>query len=377
MSKIYVASSWRNGYYPAVVEALRSAGHEVYDFRNPPHGGAGFHWTDVDPEAPHWTFGQYAEGLDHPLAKRQFAADLEALEWADTCVLVLPCGRSAHTEAGWMAGAGKRVIAYIPEMVEPELMYKLFDRVVGDLDELVHCLEGPAAPAPAPADITHYFIEKGSGEPLILLHGNGESGEYFAGQIDEFARHWHVLAPDTRGHGKTPRGTAPFTISQFADDLRRFMDARGIAKAHILGFSDGGNIAMVFALRYPERVDRLILDGANLDARGVRPSIQIPIELGYRCAKLFARRSEEARLHAEMLGLMVNDPALRPEELSAIRAETLVMAGTRDMIKEGHTRLIAASIPHARLVFIEGDHFIAAKCPEAFNRAVTDFLLQS
>ena len=64
----------------------------------------------------------------------------EALEWADTCVLVLPCGRSAHTEAGWMAGAGKRVIAYIPEMVEPELMYKLFDRVVGNLDDLVKCL---------------------------------------------------------------------------------------------------------------------------------------------------------------------------------------------------------------------------------------------
>ena len=64
----------------------------------------------------------------------------EALEHADTCVLVLPCGRSAHAEAGWMAGRGKRVIVYIPEMVEPELMYKLFDRVVGSLDELVQCL---------------------------------------------------------------------------------------------------------------------------------------------------------------------------------------------------------------------------------------------
>ena len=64
----------------------------------------------------------------------------DTLQQADTCVLVLPCGRSAHTEAGWMAGAGKRVIAYIPEMVEPELMYKLFDRVVGNLNDLVQCL---------------------------------------------------------------------------------------------------------------------------------------------------------------------------------------------------------------------------------------------
>ena len=140
MASIYVASSWRNPFYPEVVKRLRAEGHDVYDFRNPPHGGAGFHWTDVDGNAPNWTFEEYAEGLHHPLAERQFAADLVALEHADTCVLVLPCGRSAHTEAGWMAGRGNRVIVFIPEMVEPELMYKLFDRVVGSLDELAGCL---------------------------------------------------------------------------------------------------------------------------------------------------------------------------------------------------------------------------------------------
>ncbi|MBO4327958.1 MAG: hypothetical protein J5831_00945 [Bacteroidales bacterium] len=137
MAKVYVASSWRNPYFPDVVERLRRAGHEVYDFRNPPHGGAGFHWTDIDENAPHWTFAEYAEGLHHPLAERQFQADIDALTWADTCVLVLPSGRSAHTEAGYMAGSGKRVLVYIPEMVEPELMYKLFDGVVGSLDDLV------------------------------------------------------------------------------------------------------------------------------------------------------------------------------------------------------------------------------------------------
>ena len=136
-ARIYVASSWRNQYFPDVVKCLREVGHEVYDFRNPPHGGTGFHWTDIDPDAPNWTYAQYAEGLHHPLAERQFQADIDALNWADTCVLVLPCGRSAHTEAGWMAGAGKRVLAYIPEMVEPELMYKLFDGVAGSLEELV------------------------------------------------------------------------------------------------------------------------------------------------------------------------------------------------------------------------------------------------
>ena len=123
-------------------------------------------------------------------------------------------------------------------------------------------------------DIKHHFIEKGEGAPLILLHGNGENCEYFVGQIDVFSQHFHVYALDTRGHGKTPRGEAPFTIRQFADDLLGFMDGHGLEKADILGFSDGGNIAMVFAMKYPERVDRLILEGANLDAKGVKPSIQ-------------------------------------------------------------------------------------------------------
>ena len=213
-------------------------------------------------------------------------------------------------------------------------------------------------------DINIKYIEKGSGEPLILLHGNGEDSSYFNGQLDAFARYFHVYALATRGHGQTPRGTAPFTIRQFADDLLTFMDAHEIARAHLLGFSDGGNTAMIFAMQHPGRVMRLILYGANLDARGVKPGVQLPIELGYRFAKLFARRSAEARQHAELLGLMVNDPAVRPEEL----------AGTRDMIKEQHTRLIAASIPSAQLVILDGDHFVANKRPAAFNEAVLVFL---
>ncbi len=106
MAKIYVASSWRNKYYPEVVEALRAAGHDVYDFRNPPHGGNGFRWTDIDENAPNWSFEEYSEGLHHPKAERQFAADLEALEWADTCVLVLPAAAVPTPKpVGWPAPA--------------------------------------------------------------------------------------------------------------------------------------------------------------------------------------------------------------------------------------------------------------------------------
>lgn len=223
-------------------------------------------------------------------------------------------------------------------------------------------------------DIKHFYIEKGTGNALILLHGNGENSDYFKGQIDEFAKQYHVYAIETRGHGRTPRGEMLFTIRQFADDLLGFMDVHRIAKAHLLGFSDGANIAMVFAIQHPDRVDRLILNGANLNAGGVKRSTQIPIEIGYRIARSFAGKSDSAKRNAEMLGLMVNDPNVLPEELSGIQAKTLVIAGTRDMIKETHTRMIADSIPDAELVFVRGNHFIANRHPEEFNRAVLDFL---
>lgn len=140
MSKIYVASSWRNAYFPEFVKRLRDYGHEVYDFRNPPHGGHGFHWTDIDPNCADWSFAQYAQGLKHPAAEKQFANDIDALEWADACVLVLPCDRSAHTEAGWCKGRGMKTIVYIPKMEEPELMYKLFDAVTNSIDQLISLL---------------------------------------------------------------------------------------------------------------------------------------------------------------------------------------------------------------------------------------------
>ena len=112
-----------------------------------------------------------------------------------------------------------------------------------------------------------------------------------------------------------------------------------------------------------------------MDAGGIKRSVQLPIEIGYRIARLFAGRSDAARRNAEMLGLMVNDPSLTSADLARIRAKTLVIAGTKDMVKTSHTRLIAKSVPGASLVLIEGDHFIAAKRPEEFNRAVLDFLL--
>ncbi|MBQ2751485.1 MAG: alpha/beta hydrolase [Oscillospiraceae bacterium] len=224
-------------------------------------------------------------------------------------------------------------------------------------------------------DIKLNFIQKGEGEPLILLHGNGEESGYFKNQIEEFSRHFKVIAVDTRGHGSSPRGEGPFSLSRFAEDLKSFMDEQNITKAHVLGFSDGGNIAMLFALKYPERVDKLILNGANLFPSGVKMSVQIPVVIGYWAAAFISLFDKKAVAKKELLGLMVNEPHIDPKQLSAINAPTLVIAGDNDMIKDSHTRLIVDSIKNSRLRIIKGDHFIAAKESESFNAELLDFLL--
>ena len=222
-------------------------------------------------------------------------------------------------------------------------------------------------------EIKLHYVEKGSGEPLILLHGNSESSSYFIHQISYFSKKYRVIAIDTRGHGWSPRGTKPFTITQFAEDLYDFMKDREIEQANILGFSDGGNIALVFALNHPECVKRLILNGANLYPEGVKEKAQLPIMLGYKIAGKFSKKYRRALEKEEMLGLMVNEPNICPEELDKLNIKTLVIAGTDDLIKEEHTQLIYERLPKARLVFIKGDHFIATKCPKVFNRAVEKF----
>ena len=223
-------------------------------------------------------------------------------------------------------------------------------------------------------DIKLNYIEQGQGQPLILLHGNGESCDYFEHQIAYFSKQYHVIALDTRGHGQSPRGENPFTIKQFAEDLHDFMDEKGIEKAILLGFSDGGNIALTFALKYPERIGKLILNGANLFPSGVKPLYQWPIEIGYRIAKMFSKKSDKALSNAEMLGLMVNEPHIEPSELDRLTMPVLVIAGTKDMIKESHTRLIYKSLPNAQMNIIEGDHFVANKNADAFNKVVDVFL---
>ena len=223
-------------------------------------------------------------------------------------------------------------------------------------------------------DIKLSYMEAVNGAPLIMLHGNGENNEFFEKQIAYFSSKYHCYAPDSRGHGKSERGTAPLTIRQMADDVIAFMDDHNIDKADILGFSDGGNIALILELKYPERLGKVIIDGANLDLDGAAPWAVDYVMGEFKEAITRADIDPEAAKKAVILNLMVTDPAIDPEELTNIKTPTLVMAGTEDLILKEHTELIASKIPGAELTFIPGDHYCAQQSPDEFNAAVDAFL---
>ena len=222
---------------------------------------------------------------------------------------------------------------------------------------------------------SEYFPADPQAPTLILLHGNGEDHTYFVKQIPAFSPHFRLILMDTRGQGQSTGGDGELNFSVFAADLLALMDHLQIAKAHLLGFSDGGNLALTFALAHPERVQSLILNGANLEPGGVKLSTQLPIVLGYGCCRLLSPFSHKARQNGAVLGLMVNHPHIPPQALAALTMPALVIVGERDMIRDRHSQLIARSLPNAQFVRIPGgDHFCAAKCPEVFNHAVLSFL---
>lgn len=140
-------------------------------------------------------------------------------------------------------------------------------------------------------DISLYYQEKGNRIPFVLLHGNSQDGNYFKSQIDFFQNNYRMIAVDTRGHGKSPRGDAPFTMNQFVEDLNNLFKELELSQVILLGFSDGANIAMKFAIKYPEKIKALILNGGNLNTKGVKRTTQLFIELGYKIAKMFAEKS--------------------------------------------------------------------------------------
>lgn len=217
--KIYVASSWRNeARQQATVRELREAGHEVYDFRNPAPGNSGFAWSSIDPNWQEWNPETFRAALHHPIAEQGFAFDFNAMKSADACVLVSPCGRSAHLELGWCAGAGKKSIVLLAPG-EPELMYKIADHICTSLSEVVEHLREHEEAQRLAADRLTFPIAITAAAPDDGPEVKIEAPDEDVVQCPDCAGEGVVFADDDTHEAECPlcRGTGEVEVSALAE----------------------------------------------------------------------------------------------------------------------------------------------------------------
>lgn len=187
-----------------------------------------------------------------------------------------------------------------------------------------------------------YYDKTGDGSPLLLLHGNGEDHTIFDAVIPLLSREHTVYAIDSRGHGES-NPTDDYHYEAMAEDVAELITALEIERPALYGFSDGGIIGLLVAIRYPQLISRLIISGANLNPRGVKRSC-------YHAIKKRWRRTKNP-----LEKMMLTEPDISPKELSQVQLPTLVLAGEHDIIRPSHTRKIAASLPYAQLKIVEGE----------------------
>ena len=229
-----------------------------------------------------------------------------------------------------------------------------------------------------------YYTVYGKGDPVVLLHGGLGNSDHFGFQLPALVDKFQVIAIDSRGQGKSTMGTGPITYDQMAADVIAVLDKLAIKRANVVGWSDGGEIALKLGIGFADRVERLFVFGANYDANGSKS------RQGPRSAT-FAAYSAKCRSDYERLstsGLPYNDlvDALRPlwrsptgitkDQLRAIKAPVMMADGDHDeVIVLAQIEEMAVLIPNAKLkVFREASHFALWQDPDGFNAAMVEFL---
>ncbi len=224
-----------------------------------------------------------------------------------------------------------------------------------------------------------YYEQYGQGPPLLLLHGNGQSIKDYSQQIGRLSQHFRVIAVDTRAQGKSQDATTgPLSYRLFAEDMRQLLDSLRLRQVAVLGWSDGGNTALEMALRYPAYISRLAIMGANLFPTDQALDPDLLATLRRRVPLLQAQTDPAARTQARLNQLLLTEPQLTFADLARIQAPVLVLAGEHDLVLPGHTRAIAAHLPHATcFIFPGASHNAPWEFPAEFNQRVINFLINN
>jgi len=191
-------------------------------------------------------------------------------------------------------------------------------------------------------NINLFYTCTGSGEPLIMLHGNGEDHTIFDEAAEVLSKHFTVYAIDTRDHGQSDK-VAELHYDDMAEDIRMFIEKLNLKKPIIYGFSDGGIVALLVAIKYPELLSRVIGSGVNVNPDGLVKGWHFIFKLIY----FFGRSSK--------FKLMLTEPDISAEMLGQIKVPVLLTGGSKDMIRQKHMKYIADSIPGAELLIFSGE----------------------
>lgn len=190
--------------------------------------------------------------------------------------------------------------------------------------------------------VTLHYEQSGTGRPLILLHGNGESSAIFDAAIPLLAQRFTVYAIDSRGHGESSP-VSEYHYADMAQDVADFIRLLHLDRPVIYGFSDGGIIALLLAIRHPEQVGGVIGSGVNVRPDGLKRRWLWLFRLMY----MFNRDP--------LYRLMLTEPDIADSELRTIRCPAVITAGSRDMLRQRHMRHIAETIPGGRYLLLEGE----------------------
>lgn len=222
-----------------------------------------------------------------------------------------------------------------------------------------------------------YYETYGAGTPVVILHGSGGSIADLHFQDAYFSTHYRVIAIDSRGCGKSEMGAGELTYAKMADDVAALLAQLRAPPADFIGWSDGGIIALLVAIRHPAAVAKLAISGANLFPEGLTEAAQQDTWNDLHQAEAMLQAGDQSQPWADVIQeqhLMAYYPHLTPAELRGITASALVMAGEHDLILPEHTRLICESIPHARLhIFPDVGHATPIEAHAAFNQLVSQF----